>query len=380
VRTRARGREAELRAILNAPPAQPALPDGALGEFRVLRKWASYTPLDLMRPDDGASADDASGGGYFLWWQGWGLVIDPGVGFGRAFRGAKLVPRNINAVVATHHHIDHTGDMLPVLTCLFEMNQPDDSSGQTNPHEVDFMLSPGAFSAFADVVAYVPGVRSVQLLRAGEETSHKLSDLYTASLRAVPAVHRDLSGRDDAAIGLRIDIRGPKHSLQCRIGISGDTRFAPDEGDAKTWQAIAEAYADVDLMVVHLGSVYPSDAGEADPHKRWQFGYNGVVSLLEEITKASKPGWNPLVLVSEWGEEIGHERTNICEAIAGNDTATPRRVYPAELGQAIGLSKRAARPICTHRDGNTATHWHDEDEETLAYLCDGHDHGAPAGS
>ena len=155
-------REANLKRVLSLTPEPLPLPPGYTGKFLVLRKWASYTTVDLMREetetvDAGAGI---SGGGYFLWWDGWGLVIDPGLGFCKAFRAAGLVPQHISALVATHHHIDHTGDMLPILTCVYEMNREGEPA-----HRVDFALSPGAFAAFADVVAYAPGVRSVQLLR-----------------------------------------------------------------------------------------------------------------------------------------------------------------------------------------------------------------------
>jgi glyoxylase-like metal-dependent hydrolase (beta-lactamase superfamily II) len=120
--------------------------------------------VELIRPAEESRDRGATGGGYFLWWNGWRLVIDPGLGFGGASRDANYVPRKLSAVVATYHHIDHTGDMLAILNCLFEINQGPEPRGRGR-HHVDFLLAPGAFSAFADVAAYVPGVRSFQLLR-----------------------------------------------------------------------------------------------------------------------------------------------------------------------------------------------------------------------
>ena len=348
-------REAEFNRILKQDPQPLALPDGFLGKFVVLRKWASYTTVDLMRDAPGAGGADTGtcGGGYFLWWDGWGLVIDPGLGFGKAFRSAGLVPRHVSAVVATHHHIDHTGDMLPVLTCIFEMNP-----GAMPAHQVDFVLSPGAFGAFAGVAAYVPGVRSVQLLRPNESINLNCGPNPVA-LQGVKAVHRDLTGRDDASIGLRINISSQDGTAVCSIGFSGDTRLVKES---------AELYKDVDLMVVHIGSIYEYDVGEGK--EPWHLGFAGAVTLLEEIKKRSRPDWDPLVLVSEWGEELGPDRTKICEAII---SAVELRVFPAELLQSVGLKPNRAEALCTAKDGKIADRWHTGTSGDIEYWCDGHD-------
>ena len=359
-------RERELRSVLRKPPTDQALPEGFAGKFQVLRKWASYTTVELMRPANAHSVRDGrqTGGGYFIWWEGWGLVVDPGLGFGEAFRSAEYVPRNISAVVATHHHIDHTGDMLPILTCVYEMNQRPLPTNASH-HQVDFAFSPGAFSAFADVVAYVPGVRSVQLLRPTESTDLPLpGEGRKAKLTAVKAEHLDLTGHSEASIGLRLDLPGADDG-KCSIGISGDTRFINDKG----W---AEAYKDVDLMVVHIGSIYEEDIGEEKKGPSGHLGFAGTVELLKEIKKCSSPDWDPLVLISEWGEELGPDRTVICKVVA--KAANIRRVFPAEWMQSVALGDGRARPICARDDGKLAIKWQENERDHIEYLCGDHDH------
>jgi tetratricopeptide (TPR) repeat protein len=386
-------REKNLRKVLESPAIVPERPDGFLGEFRVLRNWASYTTVDLMRPPScaGDPSSTHAGGGYFLWWQGWGLVIDPGLGFGEAYRAAGFVPRNISAVAATHHHIDHTGDMLPILTCVFEMNQERTTLADTDS-PVDFLLAPGAFSAFAGVAAYVPGVRSVRLLRPKESTELALPRNAKATVIAVKAKHRDLTGREDAAIGLRVDL-ATADGKRCCVGISGDTRLTKEA---------AEAFKDVDLMIVHIGSIYEADLGtdssdllasiasaasdllastmgaskypnrvhQPEPSS-WHLGFSGTVELLREIKKHSKEDWDPLVLVSEWGEELGPDRSEICKAVA--QSAEIGRVFPAAWNQGIALAAGQAKPICARRHGKIADHWHDN-QGCIEYLCNQHDH------
>lgn len=356
-------REAELREVLYAESNQreTEVPEGFDGEFHVLREWASYARVDLMRPSAIAPSPGRrhTGGGYFLWWRGLGLVIDPGLGFGEAYRSAGLLPRDISAVVATHHHIDHTGDMLPILTCLFEMNQEPLPAGVTQ-HQVDFLLAPGAFSAFAGVVAYVPGVRSIRLLRPRKGTDLPLPGGAKATVTAVKAEHRDLTGRADAAIGLRMDLP-TADGRQCSVGLSGDTRFVQDS---------AEAFNNVDLMVVHIGSIYGFDVGEVEPPP-WHLGFSGTVRLLQEIKRHSREDWDPLVLVSEWGEELERDRSDICKEV--HNSTQIRQVFPAEWKQRVVLKAGQARPICARNDGRLADHWHVTETGDILYLCGDHD-------
>ena len=248
--------------------------------------------------------------------------------------------------------------MLPILTTVFEMNEDGPEGALDQP--VDFLLGPGAFSAFADVVAYVPGVRSLQLLRPGETAPLAPIEGVRAMLTAVKAEHRDLTGRSDAAIGLRIELQAQDEF--CRIGVTGDTRYV---------EAAAQAFVDVDMMVVHIGSVYDSDRGAGDV-KSWHLGFEGAANLLAAIKKGSKRGWNPLVLVSEWGEELAPHRTVICEELV--KSAGIDRVFPAEWKQSVALSGGRADPMCAREDGEIADHWYVHPAEEIEYLCRKHDH------
>ena len=333
---RKREAEAQLRETLNAPPEAPELPEGALGQLLVLRRWASYTAVPLLRAD----AASAIGGGYLLRWGNFGVVVDPGLGFSESFARLNLVPQAINAVIGTHHHVDHTGDMLSLVTSIFEMNE----EYPANP--VDFLLSPSVFGVFSDVLAFLPGVRSLVLLRPEDPEPVELALPAGGSLRVQPvrAQHRDLTGRSDVSIGLVLSFRDAE-GHESRVGISSDTRHYPGLGNA---------FADVDLMVVHLGSLYPADLGEGE-RRGWHLGFSGMVQLLGEMKAASRPGWNPLIVVSEWGEEMKAERTEVCEALA--EVTGLARVWPAELNASFGLGDRRARPICSEWPTEYATDW-----------------------
>ena len=77
----------------------------------VLRRWNSYTPRI-------PTFDAGPGGGYFLKWKGKGFAIDPGFNFLLNMEKARLHLSDMNAVVITHSHPDHTDDFEPILMMM----------------------------------------------------------------------------------------------------------------------------------------------------------------------------------------------------------------------------------------------------------------------
>ena len=86
--------------------------------FYGLRKWNSYTPILCE------NGKNSVGGGFFLSLNGKGIVIDPGMNFLENYR---LYPdfsfSDIDYVVISHAHNDHTADLENILTLLYKHNK-----------------------------------------------------------------------------------------------------------------------------------------------------------------------------------------------------------------------------------------------------------------
>ena len=82
----------------------------------VLKGLSSSTPAVL---NAAFSAQAYHGGGFYLNWKGFGIVIDPGYHFLYNLHKKGLTVLDINAVVITHEHIDHTND-IRLLDDLFD--------------------------------------------------------------------------------------------------------------------------------------------------------------------------------------------------------------------------------------------------------------------
>ncbi len=366
-------REEAIRTALREPAWGPPLPEGALGGLWILRKWASYSAVELMAPaGQDLAPGPPTGGGYLLLVGGLGIVIDPGLGFGANFRRNGFMPRNMDVVVATHHHVDHTGDMLPILTCLFEMHDEFETHDQIDRHQTRFCLAPGAYAAFADLLAFGPSVSAIDLLSPGREVTLDTPKGISVRLRALAADHRDLTGRDNAAIGLRVDLY-EEEDLVCTVGFTGDT------SDARA----AEELAGADLLVANVGSVYPKDIGEVTAKKAWHLGVSGTVQLLRSAVTVPAAESPQLVVLSEWGEEMAEHRRFVCNHVAVRVGMDRKRVIPAEMGGRVALFKGRAEPVCCYCRDKTATRVvappkrdGTPDETMLEYWCDA-DHSRP---
>ena len=80
----------------------------------ILKRWNSYTPL---------ITDNSLGGGYFLKMNGIGIVIDPGFNFIYNYKKCKHTFDEINIVMGTHSHDDHTADLEAIISLLYRFNR-----------------------------------------------------------------------------------------------------------------------------------------------------------------------------------------------------------------------------------------------------------------
>jgi tetratricopeptide (TPR) repeat protein len=81
----------------------------------ILRGWSSA--VTLLE----GSERRWRGGGYFLKWRGYGVVIDPGFDFLRNFHDAGYHGREISAVVVSHNHPDHNSDLKGIDDLRYEI-------------------------------------------------------------------------------------------------------------------------------------------------------------------------------------------------------------------------------------------------------------------
>ena len=282
----------------------------------VLRKWNSFTPA-LPSAED----ERSRGGGYFIWHRGKGIVIDPGYNFIENFYDAGCRICDIDAVILTHAHNDHTIDFETLRALLHEFN--DGLKAGTAKKEVDFYLSNGAFLKFSGMID----------LQDTDYTGHVFTlnpgGRFTLpgriELRVVPAYHDEVVARDQA-VGL--DFRVPVGKGSRRLLFTADTglfplekgtrRQVPDTDGDEVWKEYGVTKRNYpDLMVVHIGAIRDTELKmdlDLDPKEACYPNHLGIIGTARVVTQCLPR----IAVISEFGEEMRQFRCPLVRGLQQN--------------------------------------------------------------
>jgi tetratricopeptide (TPR) repeat protein len=276
--------------------------------FLLLKKWNSGTPAIPS-----GTEDRSVGGGYFIWHRGKGTVIDPGFNFIKNFSaaGGKII--DIDNIIITHAHNDHTNDFESIMTLLYEFNDVNNADKRVNVY-----LNTGAFIKFSGLLNlrecnYIDRIFSV--------THGNTYDLGKGLiLNVVPAYHDELISTK-YSVGLHFTFDFDSDGKRTLL-FTSDTGLYPPKKDYQTGKSVADMdkkeihklYGDfakgVDLLVPHIGSIKEYEVASLMPPNFEEIfylnhlGIHGTARLITSI--------NPeLAVVSEFGEELKHFRKEL---------------------------------------------------------------------
>ncbi len=334
-------------------------------EIRILRRWNSHTP----------SLSEVLGGGYFIYWKNRGTIIDPGCSFIRTFQGLTNYNfNNINMIITTHDHIDHCQDFGTLISLLRQYNSWNPDSGAklissyTKPHILDLIITHGVsahFSSFLNNPENTRYLRCIKVLPhsiidefpASTHTTskknlkgldkQKLEDKYGFKLLTLPVKHKELLG-ENTGIGLKFEFSG---KTKCPIVISGDTGVNdPNKQYDKlektiTAESLANLYSDVDLLILHVGTMETLENSKCLKRESSHLGMMGVVEILYELSKIRLP---KVVVLTEWGYEFGrlglHGRTEFTKLVV-KELERPGRNCNDYFAAVPGIKKEGTIPI-----------------------------------
>ncbi|MDR3555464.1 MAG: MBL fold metallo-hydrolase [Syntrophobacteraceae bacterium] len=353
-RFRTRMREQEQRTNTFLEPSTSFDPERSL--LFVLREWNSFTPII---PD---THELDRGGGYFIWHRGMGIVIDPGYDFIENFSRAGGRIHDIDCVVITHAHDDHTADFESILTLAHQYNART-GKGRTKK-KIDLFLSTGAnrkLSGFFQLRGDERIGRLVVLNPCDRKHPQRVQLSEHSSLTVLPAYHDDVV-TFDGSVGLGFELELQDGAFR-RLVFTGDSGLYPksvdEKGDLKKYadgttaldiidesKSLYSAYQDVfasigswetiDLLVPHLGSIknYELDVPSYDPEKPLLYanhlGLHGLSILLDELQFKT-------CIVSEFGEELKDVRLKLVnmleEAVSTDNQGNQRDIFlvPGDL-------------------------------------------------
>ncbi|QLA18788.1 tetratricopeptide repeat protein [Desulfolutivibrio sulfoxidireducens] len=315
--------------------------------FLVLRKWNSYTPIIPAKELDERSL----GGGYYLRHNNHGVVIDPGLNFIENFSNAGLRMADIDTIVITHSHNDHTADLESLLTMAYKFNENNQSHRDTPPKKINLYMNLGSFKKYSGYINLHENYFGIcRCIYPGDHIH--LEDKENFVMIVLPAYHDEVVSQNHA-VGLSFEMKANSESPDTqngtrRILLTSDTSLFPriknkktDESESSKFVAntskpeIWECYGEhskanmVDLLIVHLGSIKESEFSELPVEERLYPNHLGIIGTVRIISCIK----SKLALISEFGEEFSSSRRKVVEFIRDrlNEIITPSDQIPIVL-------------------------------------------------
>ena len=187
---------------------------------KILRRWNSYTPLLCL------DAVENIGGGYFIAWDGTGIVVDPGINFIMNAISAGLSLKDIDNVVLTHSHVDHTSDFEGIVTLFHEMNRPRYDLG-LDPIQFFLYASIGATNKYCNLISLSYSIFG-KVSVINPYSSYKLSN--SIIMRTTPCQHNDLfCSHPSSCVGLKFYSNEETEPI---VAITSDTGYHAKLKDA----------------------------------------------------------------------------------------------------------------------------------------------------
>lgn len=270
--------------------------------FFILRKWNSYTP-SIPRED----GERSIGGGYFFLVNGIGTVVDPGYNFLENFCriGGRIT--DIDNIVVTHAHNDHTADLESLLSLIYRFNSDENAKnrGGAQKKQVRLFLNAGCQKKFSGLLDLrgADYLEDVQTLMHG----HDYDMGQGMCLRALPAYHDEVVARK-YAVGLHFKMERPGLA-PTNIVITSDTGLFPqkdkvaDTTGKQIWTLYGLEPGQTDLLIPHLGSIKEKEFRTSWSTAHQEIFYPnhlGLMGTVQVIIKLQPR----LAVVSEFGEEL----------------------------------------------------------------------------
>ena len=279
--------------------------------IKILRRWNSYTPLLNLDPVENL------GGGYFLAWDGTGIVVDPGINFIKNAVSSGLSLKDINIIVLTHSHVDHTSDFEGLVTLFHEINTLRYDLG-LDPIQFSLYTSIGAMNKYCNLVSFAYDIfKEVNVVNPG--SSYQLSD--SIRMKTTPCQHQDLfCSHSSSCVGLKFytdDEEKPS------VSITSDTGYNPQ---------LKEAFADVEgrLVILHIGGIISEEMEYTPlpniPVYESHLGLRGILNFVFDV----KPS---IAIISEFGEEFKGVRMSLSDLF--DEEFKDSKVIPADVGFTI---------------------------------------------
>ncbi len=294
----------------------------------VLHGW-NYEREDLLTQQLLPSGYRHTTGGYFIRWNGKGVVINPGRSFLRNFHNAGHHVNEIDYVVVTRD--DH--ESLEDVRAIYDLNYGQNKMA-ADLHIINYYLNQQSHRAI-----------NTQLkphFKQERNTVHCLDlyvdspDIESIALDEGITLHYFPTSSSNGAIGIKLELEnrdvvalGEEGCNRVSVGYVSGAPYSPQ---------LVNHLIGTDLLLTGFGGTNANDYGKLK-HNEETLGFFGNYSLVEEVAPA-------ILLFSEFNGREGDIRAEIARKLkqefaysAHNNSA----VYPGDTGFRINLETLKVR-------------------------------------
>lgn len=219
---------------------------GSASAYAESRCHAQQVELQVLGSGGPEMNDGRASSSYLIWHRGKARVlVDAGTGSSLHFEKSNAAIADLQAILLTHLHVDHSQDLPAFIKASFFTDRRDDLPvfgpqnnflmPATSAYVKRLLAEQGAFSYLQDYVE--PNRRSAYKLKAedvpveqGKLFSRQLTDVI--KLQAMPVHHGPI-----AAVAWRVEING------CALSFSGDM--------SNKYQVLGQFAKNSDILVAH---------------------------------------------------------------------------------------------------------------------------------
>jgi len=279
----------------------------------ILKGWGSAVPLLLG--GEGA----CRGGGYFLKFNDHGLAVDPGHDFLRNFHDQKFHLRELDAVLVSHNHPDHTHDLKSIDDVKYEMWV----SSQETCRPYSLVLDNDTAASIEEWTNERKPFRKPPF-RVDANRQDKVDLNKEAGLPFTVESFKVEHSRDvPNAVGYRVTCMKEKRPV-LTVGFSCDTKYSPE-------LCSDDRLGGCDILVAHMSQ--PEIPELQDPvnakFKEGHLGYRGTIELI----KNCKP---KLTIISEFWAGLADARILLLQGL--RNRCNTANILPGGVGLLVKVT------------------------------------------
>lgn len=280
----------------------------------VLKGFSSSTPFFYPALENRFYQSPIKGGGLFLKWKGYGIAVDPGINFMENMHLSGLEIDDINAVIVTHDHIDHNGDLQVI-----------DDLAYSFKHSLEFYMDQSTYSK-AEKFTYIEDrhlldVKNKGGFSLGENDNIRLEFIDT---RHIPSVKKAGEYMKNTSFALKISLLD-HDEVKLKIGFTSDSEYFSELGNFMK---------DCDYVIANISEPEKEDYDRKEL-KRNHLGYNGCLQLIENCNAGRTVSQYPRYIISEFWAGRGDTRRELIKRLREESRCS--RVYPGDIGMIFFL-------------------------------------------